>query len=401
MTPAQQDSAAARRALNVASFIAFSGAIFFRALDPVILQIAGDFAVKPETAALLAAAFAIPYGFIQPILGPVADMIGKPRVMTIGVGVIVATAVASAFAPSFGALFVMRILAGAACGGAFPIAMALVGDLVPVERRQVALGRLLFATITGTLLGSAVAGVVADNLHWRAIFIVYGAVGMLALATAIIGFRNLPPIPRQPFNLAVLPARFGAIFASRNARICYSAVALEGIFLFGVFPYVAILLHAAGEDRAAIAGIVIGGFAAGGVIYAGTVRWTLAWFGQRGLMQIGGSAIAFGLVALAWAPPWPVQCFLFVVIGVGFYMLHGSILVFVTELAPAMRSSGVAFHSFSFFGGQGVGPVVFGAGLTLLGAATSLTISATVLLAIGFVGAVLLTRPPRPAGPAS
>ena len=401
MTATRHDSAATRRALNIAALIAFSGAIFFRALDPVILQIAGDFAVKPETAALLAAAFAIPYGFIQPLLGPVADMVGKPRVMTIGVGVIVLTALGSALAPTFGSLFVMRILAGAACGGAFPIAMALVGDLVPVEQRQVALGRLLFATITGTLLGSAVAGVIADTLHWRAIFIVYGSVGLLALAAAIVGFRTLPPISHQPFNLRALPARFRSIFANRNARICYSSVALEGIFLFGIFPYVAILLHAGGEDRASIAGLVIGAFAGGGVIYAATVRWTLPWLGQRRMMQAGGGLIALGLLATALTPSWPIQCVLFAMIGAGFYMLHGSILVFVTELAPAMRSSGVAFHSFSFFGGQGIGPVVFGFGLTMLGAGPSLVISAGMLAMIGFAASRLLVRPHDAADPAA
>ena len=35
----------------------------------------------------------------------------------------------------------MRVLAGLAAGGVVPIAFALVGDLVPVRERQVAMGR--------------------------------------------------------------------------------------------------------------------------------------------------------------------------------------------------------------------------------------------------------------------
>ena len=37
----------------------------------------------------------------------------------------------------------MRVAAGIVAGGVFPIAMALVGDLVPINQRQVAIARLL------------------------------------------------------------------------------------------------------------------------------------------------------------------------------------------------------------------------------------------------------------------
>lgn len=385
-----------RRVLIVASFTTFSGALFFRALDPVIPQVSHDLAVAPETAALLAAAFAFPYGFIQPILGPVADFVGKPKVMTICLILLIAMALVGLFTPNFPILFASRMLAGAACGGLFPIAMALVGDLVPMAQRQLALARLLAATITGSLLSSAVAGVVADLFHWRAIFIVFGCVGVIALAIALRGFRDLPQVERLPLDFWALPQRFRTIFSDLRARTCYSAVALEGIFLFGLFPYVALLLYTAGEERASIAGIVIAFFAFGGVIYSLSVGWLLAWFGQRRVMQSGGGLVALGLVMVAFAPPWQVQCLAFLLAGLGFYMLHGSIQVYVTELAPSMRSSGVAFHSFSFFGGQAIGPIVFGFGLATFGAAPSVLISALALLLIGFSAGHLLTGRMRP-----
>jgi predicted MFS family arabinose efflux permease len=370
--------------------------LFFRALDPVIPQVSHDLAVAPETAALLAAAFAFPYGFIQPLLGPVADHVGKPKVMTFCVGLLIAMAVVGTVAPIFPILFASRVLAGAACGGMFPVAMALVGDLVPVAQRQLALARLLAATITGTLLGSTVAGAVADAFHWRAIFVVFGSVGVIALVAALVGFRSLPVRDRPPVDIRGLPQRFRTIFADIRARTCYTAVALEGIFLFGLFPYVALLLYAAGEQRASIAGIVIACFALGGVAYSLLVRWMLAWFGQRRVMQAGGVLVAAGLAMVAVAPPWQVQCFAFLLMGLGFYMLHGSIQVYVTELAPAMRSSGVAFHSFSFFCGQAIGPLVFGFGLAHFGAAPSATVSAVAMVLIGFVAAHLLTRTVAP-----
>ncbi len=73
-----------------------------------------------------------------------------------------------------------RVIAGLAAGGVVPIAFALVGDKVPVAERQVAMGRLLFAIMTGNLLGATCAGVVGDLVGWRGVFFVTGAFGAIA-----------------------------------------------------------------------------------------------------------------------------------------------------------------------------------------------------------------------------
>ena len=68
------------RTLAIISFLTFASALSVRAVDPVIPQIAQDFWVPPATAAMLAVAF-ISYGMVLPVLGPIADSIGKKRVM--------------------------------------------------------------------------------------------------------------------------------------------------------------------------------------------------------------------------------------------------------------------------------------------------------------------------------
>ena len=52
--------------------------------------------------------------------------------------------------------------------------------------------------------------------------------------------------------------------SSRNprAKVCFGAVFIEGVVIFGMFPFVALLLLAAGEARASIAGLVLGGLLA-------------------------------------------------------------------------------------------------------------------------------------------
>ena len=180
------------------------------------------------------------------------------------------------------------------------------------------------------------------------------------MRSAIFGLRGLPRGEPQPLNLRAVLTRNRAIFAIPAARICYGTVALEALFLFGIFPYAAVLLLKGGEPRASIAGLVVAAFAVGGMVYSVSVRQLLALLGQKKIMMAGGTFAALGLFIVAPGPPgrcrpWPSP-----LMGLGFYMLHASIQVYVTEFAPATRSSAVAFHTFSFFVGGGISPVLYG-----------------------------------------
>ncbi len=151
------------------------------------------------------------------------------------------------------------------------------------------------------------------------------------------------------------------------AKYCFGAVFIEAVFLFGVFPYMAGLLRTEGVVRSSIAGVVISGFGIGGVIYTFMVAWLLAHVGERRLMAAGGTAMGFCLLVIALRMPWPIEFLNFMLLGFGFYLLHGCIQVYVTELAPAARGSATAAHSFFFFLGQAAGPVVYGVGLASVG----------------------------------
>jgi predicted MFS family arabinose efflux permease len=380
------------RTLNIVSFLVFASALSVRAMDPVIPQIALDFAIPETTAALLAAAFAA-YGLAQPVLGPMADAFGKPRIMLICLALLAVSSFFSAMVTDFWLLFVLRMIAGAACGGSFPVGMAMISDFVPLAQRQVMIGRLLSATIAGNLLGAAASGVVSDIIHWRGMLVILGIISVVALVLGYFGLRNLPPTQRHPLDVRSVLTRNRAIFAIRTARICYTTVALEALVLFGIFPYVAVLLAKAGETRATIAGLVVAAFAVGGMVYSLSVRQLLRWLGQKQIMTAGGALAALGLFVVGAGPAWPVQALAFAAMGCGFYMLHASIQVYVTEFAPATRSSAVAFHTFSFFIGGGISPVLYGIGLERLGTPITLSIAGVAMVLIGAVSAQLLVKP--------
>jgi len=380
------------RTLNLVAFVVFACALFIRSTDPVIPQIASGLNVEPATAALLSTAFTLPYALVQPLLGALADMFSKARLMLLCLFVVTAATLACGLATNFPLLVVGRVLAGLAAGGVVPIAFALVGDRIPIAERQVAMGRLLFAIMTGNLLGATCAGVVGDLVGWRGVFFVTGALGLVALLAAGPGFRGFGEATGR-VDLSTLGPSYRTIARNPLAKICFGAVFLEAVFMYGVFPYIATMLHDAGETRASIAGIVLAGFGVGGALYGVLVSRLLPRLGERRMMRFGGAALSFCLAVIAARAPWPVEFANFALLGFGFYMLHGVVQIYASELAPAARGSAMALHSFFFFLGQAVGPVIYGAGLSTIGLTPVILFGAVVLVVVGFTCAHWLRRP--------
>jgi predicted MFS family arabinose efflux permease len=380
------------RTLNLISFVVFASSLFMRSTDPVIPQIAAGLGVEPTTAALLSTAFTLPYALVQPLLGTLADMFSKARLMLLCLLIVALATLVCAFASSFEMLICARMVAGLAAGGVVPISFALVGDKIPIARRQVAMGRLLFAIMTGNLLGATCAGIVSDTIGWRGVFFVLSGFGALVLAAAVPGFRGITETTGQ-FDLSTIWPNYRSIFRNPLAKICFGAVFLEAVFMYGVFPHIATMMHDAGETRASIAGVVIAGFGIGGALYGVLVSRLLGLFGETAMMRIGGAVLGFSLLVIAARAVWPVEFANFILLGLGFYMLHAVIQVYASELAPAARGSAMALHSFFFFLGQAVGPIVYGVGLSHGHITPVLLVGAGVLTAVGLVCAQWLRRP--------
>ena len=285
----------------------FAQTLFSRAVDPVIPQIAADLNVDVNTVALLSTAFTLPYALIQPVLGTIADFFGKTRLMNVSLVIVSLAGLVCAVATSFALLVAMRILAGLLAGGIFPVGMALIGDLMPVEKRQVAIGRLLAVGLTGNVLGASFAGAIGDLFGWRAVFGIISLFGLVTAIAAFFAFRGFVRPKPKPFNRAAVLANFRGIFADPRAKVCFTSVFFEAIFVHGLFPFVALLLIASGQPSAAVAGLLIGCFALGGVVYSLSVPLIVARITEPRLMILGGAFAATGLALIALQFSWVAQ----------------------------------------------------------------------------------------------
>ena len=195
------------RTLNLIAFVVFASALFIRSTDPVIPLIADGLRVEPATAALLSTAFTLPYALMQPVLGALADMFSKARLMLLCMVIVTVATLLCALGAELRSSCGRR----ASSPGSPPAAWCRSPSRWSATRfrsreRQVAMGRLLFAIMTGNLLGATCAGVVGDLVGWRGVFFVTGVFGAIALAVAVPGFRGAERSARGRFDLSNLIA---------------------------------------------------------------------------------------------------------------------------------------------------------------------------------------------------
>jgi predicted MFS family arabinose efflux permease len=383
-------------ALNIIALTTLAASLSARALDPVLPHVADEFGVSIAAAASFAAVFAFTFAIVQPVLGAAADLFGKARLMIACLVLLGLASILGALSNSFSLLFATRILAGIGSGGVFPIALSLTSDLVGPEERQVAIGRTLAGSMTGNLLGASASGLIGDFLGWRGVLAVLGLLVILASVAVIWGFRGgaLKPTAVK-MDLGMLKQGYRTIFSNPNA-LCYGAVFIEGCCVLGLFPFLAKFLFDIGETRLTIAGIVIAGFAVGGLFYTLSVSRFLPRLGVGGMMIAGAALVGLQLAVTALGPGWKVQALSLLFMGWGFYMIHGCLQVFASELSVEARATALSLHSFFFFMGQTIGPIAYGFGIENIGKIPTLLTSAVVIAALGLACARLL-RPTQPA----
>ncbi|CAA2102350.1 Multidrug export protein EmrB [Methylobacterium bullatum] len=380
------------RLIVILAVAGFASTFAGRAIEPLVGVLARDLRSDPHTVALLSTAFALPYALIQPILGPVGDSLGKERVIAVCLGILTLALAGCALSADLTVLFGLRVLAGAAAGGVIPLALALMGDRIPLERRQVAIGRFLVAVILGQLSGSTFAGLIEADVGWKGVFAITAAIAALGCAAAILGFEWAAGAAPKRFALGEAVARYRTIVAIPRARVLFAAVFIEAIAVFGIFPHLAPLIEARGEGGPREAGLALAGFAAGGLLYSAFVALLLRFLGMRRMLVGGGAICAGALLVIGSAGSWQVDCAALVAMGLGFYMLHNTFQVQVTEVAPTARASAVSLHAFSFFCGQALGVAILGAALQGLGQFTALALCALVILGVGSLTGKLLSR---------
>lgn len=335
----------------------------------------------PEAGHLISA-YALGVVVGAPLLAAVGAKLPRKR-LALGLLLFFTVANLTSFmAPDYGSMLVSRFAAGLPHGAFFGVAAVIAASLVPPTRRGWAISMVMAGLSVSNVVGVPFATWLGQTFGWRLLFVLVGAIGLLALLMVwkFVPFqaahpdasirRELGALKRLQVWLALLVGivGFGGFFATYT-YIAHTMTAVAGI------PSAWIPLVVALYGLGMVAGNIVGG--------------RLADKSVMGTLYRVLPAIAVALVVYALAAHWPWSAMVMVfVVGASGSMLIPALqtrLLDASPDAPSLASSlnhaalNVANALGAFLGGLVialgwgfVAPALVGAVLAVLGFSVAL-----------------------------
>jgi predicted MFS family arabinose efflux permease len=345
------------------------GAIFVVSLDsrvitPLLPAIAEEFDASIGRTGLIVTAYLLPYGLFQLLYGPVADRIGRIRVISVTLGGFAIGCALCAVAPSLNSLVVLRFLTGVTAAAVFPLTLTYIGDTVPYDRRQAAIGLTIMAASMGQVLSSAIGGFLAAAVSWRAIFAIDG---LIALVITVAILRQPLTRVRPPGAIRSAFTPYRVVLEDRRHALFYALIFVEGAITLGSFAYFGALLRERDGFSFTAIGVLVALFGVGSLVIGRYIGPVARKIGEQRMIAFGGAGVVVGYGLATLQPAIVFFSISMILMGTTFMLMHSTLQTRATELAPTARATGISLFAFSLFLGSSLGAFLTAQSIDLFG----------------------------------
>ncbi|MFE1314205.1 MFS transporter [Streptomyces sp. NPDC058755] len=341
-------------ALFLAGVATFALLYSTQALLPLI---SGEFGVAASEASWTVAAATGGLALFVLPMSALSERFGRRTVMTASLAVAVSVGLLVPFAPSIGALVVLRAVQGAALAGLPAAATAYLAEEVRPKALVTAIGLFVAGNSVGGMSGRVITGWVAQEWGWR---VAVGVIGAIAVACAV-AFRLLLPAPKhfRPGSLRprVLLGTVRDHLSDPLLRRLYAIGALFMTVFGGVYTVIGYrLTEAPFSLPQGIVGSIFLVYLVG-TVSASTAGRLVGRLGRRGALYLAGGTTAAGLL-LSLADSLPLVLLGLVLITAGFFAGHAVASSAVSKTATRGRAQASALYQSAYYVGSSAGSTV-------------------------------------------
>jgi MFS family permease len=402
--------------LPVLFFGVLMGALDIAIVGPALPAIGADFGVDEGGLAWVFSIFTLFAVIGAAPLARLSDRFGRRSLYIASVSVFTIGSLLVALAPSFEFLLAARAIQASGAGGIFPVASAVIGDVVPESRRGRALGLIGAVFGLAFLLGPVLGGLLLPY-GWRSLFLINLPIGafLIAAATRVLpgaartvtgridvsgivllafvlgllaiafnGLAELPGGDLRDYTRVVVPLLAGvflavllrrveraaedpvlppAMFASQQLRVIGAISVVAGLVEAGMvfLPTVAVSGLGVTESNASwmMLPLVLALAVAAPLAGIAVDRWSSGIVIRAGLVLLIAGLLAFALLPLTVTNFYLAGC----IVGAGLASLLGAPLRHAALAATpgAQRGIGQGLMSLTLQTGQILGAAAIGA----------------------------------------
>jgi ACDE family multidrug resistance protein len=365
-------------------------------IAPVVPDIVDDLGVSDAGSGFIIASVALPGVVMAPVIGLMADRIGRRRVLVPCLMLFALAGLIVMTASSFQTLVIGRLIQGIGAAGLINLAVVIIGDHWHGAERTRLIGRNAAVLTVGLATFPLLSGLLAEFGSWR----VGLAPQLLALGTAAAAWRLLDDT--RPEHPGTLGDQLGGL-ATALRRPVIAAVIASGfvvfVLVFGVF-LATLPLHLERQFG-------LGAGARGAMLALPAVTASLVAFNLGRLTNAIGYRltllVATSIFVASFALMGTFSMLAVVAVACALYGLGDGALIpilqdsAVAEAPAAMRGGVVAVWVGAARLGQTVGPLLAAAVFTASSTSTALLAGAAVAAGLLIALAFAPIGRPRPA----
>jgi len=215
--------------------VQFTSIVDFMVVIPLGPQLRESLGINPSQFGLAVSSYTFAAAIAGVVASPLVDRIGRKQAfLTIYTGFLVGTLLCG-LAPTYRTLVAARVATGAFGGILGGMALAIIGDVFPEERRGRATGALMSAFALASVVGVPFGLYLGMRFDWHVPFLLLAALGCPVL---VIAAKVLPPLrDHLGHSSPVHPLRALAETFTQVNHL--NAFALVASMMFGGFAVIA------------------------------------------------------------------------------------------------------------------------------------------------------------------
>lgn len=344
--------------LHIIFGIALMVVLGVSSISPALPDVARGLNITEQETALLIAVFTMPGVFLIPVLGFLADRLGRKHVLVPSLLLFALAGTACGFVRDFNLMLVLRFLQGSGAASLGALIVTIIGDLYSGRDRAAAIGYNESALSMGEAIFPFIGGSLA-LLGWY--FPFFLPITALPLAILALLWLDVPDFKQDWLFRDYVK---NALMLVRNRRVAglFMASIVTFVIHFGVaqtyFPF---LMKNYFQTSSFVIGVMMTVMFLTAALTASQVGNLVERFTERTLLKMAYLIYALALITIPLSPSVWVLLVPAVMYGVAQGINIPSFITLLTNSAPMEYRAGFLSINWTVLKfGQTIGPVLMG-----------------------------------------
>jgi YNFM family putative membrane transporter len=333
----------------LAGFTAFLDLYATQPLLPLLMRV---FTTTHFAVSLTVTASTIGVAIAAPVVGRLADLIGRKRVIVGSAFVVTAATAMAATSANLTQFIAWRFVQGLATPGVFGIAIAYVHDEWPVSHVGRAMAAYVSGTVIGGFCGRALVGLVASRYDWH---VAFGALAVANLVAAVLLMVRLPSETRKASTRSGDHGQSIIRLIKNRQLIGTNAVGFCVLFMqVAMFSYVTFHLSA---EPYLLSTAALGSLFVVYLFGAGVMPFAGRWIDVRGHRATVATSMSVGIAgSLLTLAPWlPAIIAGLALVGTGVFVAQAAASSYIGAVTQEDRGLAVGLYSTCYYVGGSAG----------------------------------------------